>query len=157
MNRTRTFLALAAFTFLVAAALLFGGRSPISDNELTKTASAQQTDLYLQRRIDQIEQRFYMMESRLNSIEQSSRYAGTTLGASPRIDAEISTMRTQMEALRTQLDTLRQRVGEIECGLAKVDERTLTAQAREQRRRAGTDSTEPCRANPNVPVKLSAR
>ncbi|MFN6962922.1 MAG: hypothetical protein ACK4S4_04060 [Pyrinomonadaceae bacterium] len=156
MNRKKSLCFSIAAAVVAAAAFLFGGMSEFSGGQLTTAVSAQ-NDTYLQRRIDQIEQRFYMLESRLNSVEQQSRFPGTTIGSGSRVDSELSTMRTQLDLLRLQLDDLRLRVGEIECGLAKIDERTLTPAAREQRRRAAADSTEPCRANPNAPVKFSAR
>ena len=137
------------FAIIIAAAFIFTGFLPG-----TKTAEAQ-TDLLLERRLSQIEERFYLLESRLSRIEQDP----SVLPQSPsmRNDTEISYLRSQIDAQRVQMDALRMRIGDLECGLARVDERTLTPAARDARRRTQPDGTEQCRADPNVPVKLMAR
>jgi TolA-binding protein len=132
------------FVYFVAAAALglslyaafMGGSVP--------TASAQ-TDLYLSRRVDQVDQRIYSLESRLNRLESTSSRPSIVPQASNTNEVEI-------QFLRTQLDGLRTRIGELECGVLRLDERTLTA-ARKQ----ATRSTEPCRQDPAAVIKLSAR
>jgi uncharacterized coiled-coil protein SlyX len=105
-----------------------------------------------------IEQRFYMMESRLNSLEQQSRYqSSTSPSSSVRTDSELSSLRTQLELMRAQMDTLNRRLADVECGLLKVDERTLTQAARDMRRRGREDENEPCRLNPSTAIRLSSR
>jgi prefoldin subunit 5 len=108
-----------------------------------------QTDTLLSRRIDQVEQRFYTLESRMSRIEQESRRPAVT---SPTI---IDNNAVELQYLRTQIESLRARLGEVECSVLKVDERTLTAAARAARTRSG--NPEPCRSDPNGPVQLSAR
>lgn len=118
----------------------------------TKTADAQ-TDLLLERRLSQIEQRFYLLESRVSRLEQ----VPSILPQSPnRTDSEISLLRTQLDAQRVQMDALRMRINDLECAVARLDERTLTPAAR-QARRAAPDGTEQCRSNTSDPVKLMAR
>src|SRR5690349_10460987 len=94
------FLAIAA---LIGFAVLFANRFSVTDSDLNPTAHAQ-TDFALQRRVDMIEQRFYMLESRLNSIETQSRYpsSSTSPTAALRTESDLSLMRTQMEVLRAQ-------------------------------------------------------
>jgi hypothetical protein len=156
-NSHRTFTRLTAIALLVGFVVLFGGRSSVTNSDVTTTAHAQ-TDFALQRRVDMIEQRFYMMESRLNSIEQQSRYpSSTSPTSSVRTDSELSSLRTQLEIMRVQMDTLNRRLGDVECGLLRVDERTLTPAARDMRRRGREDENEPCRLNPSTAVRLSSR
>jgi hypothetical protein len=135
---------------LIVVAILFAGYIPAIN-----TAEAQ-SDILLERRLSQIEQRFYTLESRLSRIEQ----APSALPQSPslnRSDVEISNLRALLDAQRLQMEALRMRADDLECGLARVDERTLTPAAREARRRTSPDGTEQCRADPNTPVKLMAR
>jgi hypothetical protein len=134
---------------LVGAIFFFGGKSFVSNDNLITTALAQ--DPLLERRINQLEQRFYSIETRIRQVEQNSRLPNITSGTSAaRNDAEIS-------LLRSQIETLRLRLAEVECGLAGIDERTLSANARETRRKSSSQITDPCRLNSNAPVQLSAR
>jgi hypothetical protein len=55
------------------------------------------------------------------------------------------------------MDTLNRRLADVECGLLKVDERTLTQAARDMRRRGREDENEPCRLNPSTAIRLSSR
>ena len=136
---------------VVAASLAFA--IFFADNLVgIKTADAQ-TDLLLERRLSQIEQRFYLLESRLSRLEQTP----SILPQSPnRNDAEIGYLRTQLDAQRAQIEGLRMRISDLECAAARLDERTLTPAAR-QARRSNPDGTEQCRSNPTAPVKLMAR
>jgi hypothetical protein len=59
--------------------------------------------------------------------------------------------------LRGEVETLQRRLVEVECGLARLDERTLTPAAREARKRAGTSVTDPCRLSADAPLRLSTR
>jgi hypothetical protein len=150
-------LKLSLFALFLTGASLAGWRwLTLTGSDLTPTVYAQQ-DILLERRISQVEQRFYYIESRLNQLETESRFPGAVPRTSTRNDTELGMLRTYMETLRTELETLRGRVGEIECGVIKLDERTLTPSARQLRRQTAPDSGEPCRANPGSPVRLSAR
>jgi len=114
------------------------------------TAFAQQ-DPFLSRRIDQLENRFYAIESRLNRVEQeSSRSRPTSASVLNNNDTEI-------QFLRSQVDSLRLRVGETECGLLRLDERTLSSAARIARAKVGTRESDKCRVNTGAPIELSAR
>jgi hypothetical protein len=148
---------LPAFACLLTAFSLIGWRwLNVADTDLTTPVSAQ-TDAMLDRRISQVEQRFYYIESRLNNLESQSRYPGIVPGSTSANQNQISQLRTEVDTLRTQIDSLRSRVGEVECGLLKVDERTLTLAARQSRRQSAAGSSEPCRADTSTPIKLSAR
>lgn len=108
-----------------------------------------QTDTFLARRVDQIEQRFYMLESRMNRVELDTRRPTGITSTIPNAQA------VEIQYLRTQVESLRTRIGEVECGLLRVDERTLSTTARGMR---GTVvNPDPCRREPNFPVQLSSR
>jgi hypothetical protein len=127
----------AALLIYTLAMALFGERA-------VPTVNAQ-TDRFLESRLNQMEQRFYALESRLTRIETSQR----TTTTSPLIGQDNS---LELQYVRSQVDALRLRLGEVECGLLRVDERTLTAH-----QRRGTATTEPCRRDWGQPVTLSTR
>jgi hypothetical protein len=131
----------AAAAFALSLYAVFAGRS-------VPTASAQ-NDMYLARRIDQVEQRFYSLESRLNRLE---------MGSSPSlVSPQVrNTNDVELQFLRTQVDALRTRVGELECGVLRLDERTSSSASHVANRRSGR-TTEPCRLDPAKPIELSAR
>lgn len=137
------FLALAG-----ASMLVYGGFSGLFGERAVPTVSAQ-SDQFLSRRVDQIENRFYALESRLNRLETQSR----PMIAAPRV---TDNRNTEIEFLRTQVDSLRTRLGEVECGILRLDERTLTPAARTARNRAAT-SPDPCRRDPAAAIRLSVR
>ena len=150
-------LKLSAFALFLTVATLIGW-SWIGPQkaDLVQPVSAQ-TDVMLERRLSQVEQRFYYIESRLNQIENQSRYPGIVPGTSSTNPIQLGQLRTELDTLRTQLDSLRSRVGEVECGLLKLDERTLSQPARDARRRAAAGANDPCRTDTAAPLKLSVR
>lgn len=105
-----------------------------------------QSDAFLARRVDQVEQRFYSLESRLTRIEMESRQ--------PSISSPVraATDNIELQYLRTQIDSLRTRLGEAECALLKLDERTLTAA-----QRRASPASETCRRSWGERIVLSAR
>jgi len=64
---------------------------------------------------------------------------------------------TELELLRTEVELLQRRLAEDECGLVKVDERTLTQAEREARRKGAAGREDPCRLNADAPLRLSSR
>jgi len=107
----------------------------------------QQDVIRLDARVSQLEQRLYTIENSLRNLEQQSRLAGMSGrgGVTP----------DDLVLLRTELQNLQVRVMEDECGLAKLDERTLTPAARDARRKAvGND---PCRLNFELPLRPPSR
>ena len=145
-KRVKTVLAVVG-----AAILIYLGLTGIFGERAAPTVLAQQTDLFLSRRIDQLEQRFYQLESKIDRVEQESRRPAV---ASPSIAGGND---TEIRLLRSELDSMRIRLGEAECSLLRVDERTLTAAARASRKKAMFGGTENCRVNPGAVVELSAR
>ena len=132
----------AAIVILAAVVLVQSGRGVGIEHE----AAAMQDPTSLDRRISMLEQRFYTLESSINRLQQfvsSQRSTGST--SSDGNDRELT-------LLSQELQRLQLRLVEVECGLAKLDERTTTA-----RRSGEPKSTDPCRANPGTPLRLSAR
>lgn len=132
-----------------AAAVSYAGISAIAGGWLTTTAYAQQ-DPFLSQRLNSIEQRFTTLESRLSQIEQQSRYTAPVL-ESP------GSRETEIRLLRSEIDALQLRVAETECGLIRLDERTLGNAARQEQRKIGAGKTDICRQTPNAAIQLSAR
>jgi len=131
--------------FIAIAGLGLGIYNALAGSTLSKV-SAQVADAYLSRRVDQVEQRFYQLESRLNRLEsESMRSTISPVPAHSQNDVELQFLRTQTEGLRS-------RDGELECGVLRLDERTLPAP-----RRMAAKSGEPCRKDPGAIVQLSAR
>ena len=128
---------------------IYFGLVTVFGERAVPVALAQQ-DPYLARRIDSLEQRFYGIESRLTRMEQQSRPASVT----PQI---LNSNDTEIQFLRSQLDGIRTRIGEVECGLLRVDERTLTAASRAARVAGGPKESDKCRATSANAVQLSAR
>jgi len=139
-----TFWKLVALVMLLLAAVaIYGGRA----EALTGEAALPQDVIRLESRINQLEQRLYAIDINIRGLEHQVRLsANAPSPARSASDPELLLLRGQVEALR-------QRLGEVACGLVRVDERTLTPAAREARRK--TDSPDPCRANVNVPLRLS--
>lgn len=107
----------------------------------------QQDVIRLEQRIGQLEQRLYSIDTSLRNLEQQSRLAGaTSRGAGPE----------DLALLRSEIQMLQQRLAEHDCGLAKLDERTLAPAMRDARRKSGA-SSDPCRANFDAPLRLSDR
>lgn len=147
MRILRIGLCIMALCAIVTAAVEAYRARPSSE---TSVSAASQDVMGLDRRISVLEQRLYSIESSLNRLQQqaivSSRSAPAQVGRDPEIDR-----------LRGELELMNARVRELECGLAHVDERTLSASAKEARRRAGAQSKDPCRLDSETPVRLSSR
>jgi peptidoglycan hydrolase CwlO-like protein len=137
--------ALCVFALLA----ITGGISFFFNEKVTTTILAQQ-DPFLDRRISQIEQRFNQIESRINRLEQQTSLPSLMPQTSINRDTEINQMRSQINALQL-------RIAEVECGLLRIDERTLTAPARQSRRKTNHNETDRCRTDSNIPLQLSAR
>jgi hypothetical protein len=103
----------------------------------------------LEARINQMEQRLYTIESSVRNVEQQSRIAGAT-GRGTVSPDDIVLLRSQIQALQVQL-------ADDECGLAKLDERTLSPAMRDARRKAGVGGSEACRQNFERPLRLPER
>lgn len=104
----------------------------------------------LDRRISLLEQRLYYIESNISRLQQS------IVSQRPQV-LQPSARDQEIDLLRGTVQTLQLRLSEIECGLVKLDERTLTPAVRDARRNAGAKTADPCRLNPAAPLRLSNR
>lgn len=122
------------------------GLGLITAFRIASAASPQQDVIRLEARLNQLEQRLFGIETTLRNIEQQSRLAGVAQrrGVSPE----------DLIRLQAEIQTLQVRLTEDECGLAKLDERTLSPPAREARRKSAT-RPDPCRTNFDTPVRSS--
>jgi hypothetical protein len=100
-------------------------------------------------RISQLEQRFRSVELSISRLEQQSRLPGLSPGATAHGE--------DTRLLRAEIDALRRRLAEVECGLIRIDERTLAPAARDERPRGGAGATGPCRLNAAAPLSLPTR
>ncbi|HEV2764447.1 MAG TPA: hypothetical protein VGV38_15820 [Pyrinomonadaceae bacterium] len=133
----------AIFLLLAAAAVAYAWRPAL---DAGGAASPPAQDLTrIESRLSQMEQRFYSIEASIRSLEQQSRLSELTAGRGAR-DPEVA-------LLRADVDAMRRRLAEVECALARVDERTLTAAARKARGEPG----DPCRLNADAPLRLPGR
>jgi len=113
------------------------------------TASAQDA-VYLDRRISMLETRLSSIESSMRTLQQQAMGSGRSTATQPTRDPEVTLLRSEVEILNSRLR-------ELECALARLDERTLSPAARETRRRTAAQSSDPCRVNPDMPIQLSPR
>jgi len=104
----------------------------------------------LDRRISSLEQRLYSIETSINRLERSAI-------AQPRPATSPGARDPEINLLRGEIQTLQLRLSEIECGLLKLDQRTLAPAVREARRSSGERSADPCRIDPAGPLRLSTR
>jgi hypothetical protein len=72
-------------------------------------------------------------------------------------DSTGSRSETEIRLLRAQIETLQLRVAEAECGLLRLDERTLSNPVRRALKKSGIGKNDICRQTPNTPLELSAR
>ena len=109
-----------------------------------RPAGAVQDVNSLDRRISMLEQRFYLLDSSMNRLQQLIASQHSTAPASDPRDRELNQINDEIQRLQLRLV-------ELQCGLVKLDERTAT------RRSGEPKSTDPCRANPEMPLRFTSR
>ena len=130
--------------------LAFATGAALFSERPSAAASAEAQDvIQLDRRISLLEQRLYSIESRISSVEQQALLSQRQSPGQPAAGTG------NLEILIREIELVRNRVREVECGLLHIDERTLSASAKEKR--AATQAKDPCRLNPDTPVRLSSR
>lgn len=141
----------ASLVILCSIAALIASAFWVKNSSASNEAANPQDVTSLERRISLLEQRFYTLETSINRLEQQVSLSERPSSVQP------GARDTEVALLRAQVEILQRRLSEIDCGLAKLDERTLTPAAREARKRDGTNSTDPCRLNSDAPLRLSTR
>lgn len=134
---------------IVFASIGITAKSFVAEPSTAPQISVTQDIRNLENRINLLEQRFYSMESNINRLQQQVSLSGRTTAAQPSNDPHV-------DLLRSELESLKARIREVECGLAHLDERTLSATAK-TRRRTGEQTKDPCRQNPEESVQLTLR
>src|SRR5947209_6513569 len=84
---------------------------------------ATQDTIALDRRINMLEQRLYTIETRIIRLEQQSSLNSAMQPSSTQREL-------QLDSLQRQIVSLQNGMNEIDCGLARLDERTLPASVR---------------------------
>ncbi|HEX8492992.1 MAG TPA: hypothetical protein VF658_09140 [Pyrinomonadaceae bacterium] len=151
MNVIKTW-RVALIIMLCAAIGMTASAYRVESPKASREATEAQDTVHLERRISLLEQRFYSVETSINRLEQQA-----TLSQRPSV-TQSNGREMEVNLLRAEMETLRRRILEIECGLLKLDERTMMPAAREARKKAGaSSSTDPCRLYSESPVQLSTR
>ena len=109
-----------------------------------------QDTIQLEQRIRSVEQRLFSIQSSISRLEQQVSF-------SQRSNPAQSGRSPGLELVRSEVEILRARVRELECGLAHLDERTLSESAKVGRKRPGAQGIDPCRLNPEAPIQNSRR
>ena len=131
---------------IVVLCAVIGVMANISRGNSSTAAEVNQDPSSLDRRISSLEQRFYTLESGLSRLQQ---YVASQR---PQVSQPVtSTSDRELTLMREEIQRLSLRMAEVECGLIKLDERTTPA----ARRNATTKANDPCRLNPENPVRLS--
>lgn len=136
----------SSLVLIVVLCAVIGVMANISRGSSATAPAENQDPSSLDRRISLLEQRFYSIESNISRLQQYIAAQRPPVSQPTTSDRDVILMREEIQRL-----TLR--VTELECGLSKLDERTTPA----TRRNSTDKSTDPCRVNPETPVRLSAR
>ncbi|MEK6287840.1 MAG: hypothetical protein AABO57_19140 [Acidobacteriota bacterium] len=136
-----------ALSILIFAALLGTAVKGYREHSFASTSEGAQDTAYLDRRITMLENKLNTVESSLRRLESQAMSPERSAPSQPGRDPETSVLRSEVELLKM-------RVRDLECGLLHLDERTLSASAKEARKRTGLQPMEHCRLNPEAPVQL---
>jgi hypothetical protein len=131
--------------FVLAGVALFASVRDGSIARADVEPIPQQDVLRLENRLTQLEQRLFSMDTTLRNLDQQSRLSGVS---------SRGVSQVELDQVRSQLQELERRLIEDECGLAKLDERTLTPLRREARRKSVATTGDQCRANFEAPLRL---
>jgi hypothetical protein len=148
MTRLRT--VRVALGVILATAISMAAGVVLSGSPSAYGGPGTQDNVLLNQRLRILEQRLQIIESSINQLQQAVNSQRASLPPAAGRDPEII-------GLRSEVETFSRRLIEIECGLVKLDERTSTPAAREERKRLGDTGIDPCRLNAATPLRLSSR
>ena len=117
--------------------------SELTSSELTSSEPGQDI-MSVDRRVTTLEQHMYTLDSNLNQLQQQIMMINRTSSQPTGSSADV-------QQLRIELDVIRSRMIQVECALAKLDERTLTTG--KPKVRAGVK--DPCRLDPQTPIEIT--
>jgi len=112
-----------------------------------KDAPESQDTIGLDRRVNYLEQRLTTIEFTIYRLQQQI--------TAPRSVPSTDNSELERRLLMQQVETLRSHIREIECGLAKLDERTLPSNSKTTQKEE-IRNTDPCRLRPNTPLQLQS-
>jgi len=121
------------------------------DASAATNPGAAQDVTYLNQRLSALEQRLFTIESTVNQLRSQTMIAQAPSSST----AAPSISREEAALLRTEIGLLQRQMMDAQCGLLKLDQRTLPADSRAQLTPA--EAAEPCRRQANSPVRISAR
>lgn len=151
--KARLPLVLASMAAFCLALNAFWGEGEAASAAGVATFAAQDVS-NLDRRISQLEQRLYSIESGLNRLEQQTALAQRSLTPS----TSNSTRDTSISLLQAEVEMHTRRLAEIECALVRLDQRTASTAARTAGNATSAGGrTDPCRLDPERPVRLSTK
>jgi hypothetical protein len=130
---------------VIVTMAVYPGKSSYALEDITTTQNA----AMLERRISLLEQRLYIIESSISRLQQSVPLQRTPVPQPSVSDQEINQVRADIQKLQLRL-------GEPECGVLKLDERTAVSDT-DTSKSAGAKPADPCRLNPGAPLRLSSR
>ena len=134
------------WVLVMVLCLVIGVMATVSRGDSATGPAETQDVMSLDRRLSSLEQRFYMVESNISRLQ-------TYLAAQRPPVSQPSTNDRDIILMREEIQRLSLRVNELECGLAKLDQRTTPA----SRRNTTDKPNDPCRLNADTPIRLSAR
>jgi hypothetical protein len=141
---------LTALSVIVCAVtVMFMNVIPGKSSPALEDTTGMQDVMSLDRRISLLEQRLISIESNISRLQQVALSTRSPTSTSSVRDQEIDLIRENVRNLSLRLD-------EVECGLLKLDERT-TISAGNTRKSTGAKPNDPCRLNPDTPLRLTTR
>ena len=117
--------------------------SELTSSDLISSEPGQDI-MSVDRRVTTLEQHMYTLDSNLNQIQQQIMMLNRT-------SSQPTGSSTEVQQLRLELDLLRSQMTQVECALAKLDERTITTG--KPKVRAGIK--DPCRLDPQTPIEIT--
>jgi len=141
----KTWIIQPAILILALCALGVASRSSASNPLATQDVT------YLSQRLNTLEQRVFNIESSINQLRSQAMTPSVT---SPTI-ANPAVSREEVALLRTEITLLQRQMADAQCGLLKLDQRTLPAAARAQLTPA--EASDPCRRLADTPIRIGAR
>ena len=132
---------------IILALFAFG----VASGSSASNPPAPQDVSYLNQRLNNLEQRLFNIESSINQL----RSQAMTPSVSSPSAANPTVSREEVALFRTEITLSQRQIAELQCGLVKLDQRTLPAASRAQLTPA--EASDPCRRLADAPIRPGAR
>ena len=129
--------------WVILLCIAIGITATVSRGKNSSELTEPQDPASLDRRISLLEQRLYTIESNINRLQQYVTTQRPSVTAPSTSDRDIIVLREEIQRLSLRL-------GDVECGTLKLDERTTPSHK-------NSKSADPCRQNPDAPLRLPTR